>query len=467
MTDQDQQDPPAGSRPYLSVLVTLVIADIAYAFQQTAIIPAIPTVAHALHATEAWSAWLISAYLMLATVATPALGRYADLHGRKRTLVAALVVFLVGSFGAALSPDIATLIVFRAVQGVGGAVFPLAFAVVRDTLPYDRVPTAIGALTGAFGIGTALGFGLGGLLAEVSWRLIFAIGAVLVGVGSALVAAYVPRSGGAAGGRFDVRGTVLVGGCAVAVLLALTLGVQIGWRSPVTIVLLVASVVAGAWWVRVELRVTDPLVDLRVFRARPVLLTNIATVGLGWALFGGYFLVPQFVRAVPSQAHYGFAASATVTGLYLLPAAIGQLVAGPAAGPLARRFSGSRVFAAGLGVVAVALAVLGTTGHSSAQVLIGTLLLGLGAGLAIQTSSSVVTQGVAAEQTSTSTALNSTIRRFAGGIGGQISAILLAAVAIASGTVPSQSAFAIAFLTAAGLALLGGALALLMPAERA
>jgi MFS family permease len=138
------------------------------------------------------------------------------------------------------------------------------------------------------------------------------------------------------------------------------------------------------------------------------------------------------------------------------------LLAGPTAGTLSRRVSASRVFAAGLGLAAISMVVLATSGQSVARVVLGAFLIGTGAGLSIQTSSTLAAQGVEAGKTSISTAVNSTVRRLAGGIGGQVSATLLADMATRGGR-PGHAAFVVAFLIAAGLALLGGVLALSIP----
>lgn len=329
------------------VLATLIAADVGYAFLQTAIIPAIPTVRTALDMSVAWSAWLLSAYLMLATVATPALGRLADLHGARRLLLTSLLIYLIGAAGAALAPSTPVLLIFRAVQGGGGAVFPLTFTLARQHLPADRVQPAIGTLVSSFGLGTALGFALGGVIAQmVSWRLIFGAGAVVILVASALVALVIPRRGAAGSGHFDISGALLLGIAAVVMLIALTLGPQSGWAAPETIVLFVVSGIAWAAWIRHELSASDPLIDLRVFRARSVVVADIATVGLGWALFGTFLLLPELTRASPARVGYGFAANAATAGLYLLPIAIGQVIAAFLAGRLERRFSASRLFGA-------------------------------------------------------------------------------------------------------------------------
>lgn len=163
------------------LLVVLVVGDLAFAFQQTAVVPAIPSVRSALGASPAWSARLLSAYPRVATAATPVLARPEDLHGRRQTLLGALAVFFLGSVVAATAPGLGVLVIGRAVQRLGGAVFPLTPALAREHPRDERVTRAVAVLTGSFGVGSAPGFTCGGVLAEyVSWRTVFAAGAVVI-----------------------------------------------------------------------------------------------------------------------------------------------------------------------------------------------------------------------------------------------------------------------------------------------
>ncbi|QRP50086.1 MFS transporter [Amycolatopsis sp. FDAARGOS 1241] len=208
--------------------------------QQTSIVPAVHDVQRALGGSAEWASWLGTVYLMVATVATMAMGRLGDLHGRRRLLLTGLALFAVGSIGAAPAPDLAVLIGFRAVQEVGASVYPLALALARESVPEDRQTTTISLLTGGFGAGTAIGFAAGGVLAQfVSWRAIFAFGAVLVAVAAWLVARRVPEPVDRAIGRFDLAGSVLVPVAALALLDGLTVAASAGWTAPLTIGLLV------------------------------------------------------------------------------------------------------------------------------------------------------------------------------------------------------------------------------------
>lgn len=458
---------------YRLALVALLLADITFAFQQTAVIPAFPTIEQDLRAPATWTVWLLSGYLIVATVATPLLGKLGDQQGKRRLLLIALLIFLIGSVGAAISPNIGLLIIFRTVQGIGGAVFPLTFAVVSDEVPGENVSFAIGILTGGFGIGAALGLGLGGFIAAaLSWRFIFALGGAAILLSTLLITLLVPHSRVTAEPRLDILGGVLFGTALTALLLGLTEGPNLGWASWPIIALFAAFTVLIGGWVGYELRVENPLMDLRILTMPAVLLTNLATLALGYLLFGVYFLLPHFVEApenvpasVAGRLHYGFAASAAEAGLYLLPAAIGQLMGGPLSGVIERRWSPKWPFAGGMLLGALGAFGLALWHDQPWQVVSSMLILGFGAGLGIGMGGTLVTQSVSEQDTGISNALNTTLRRVGGGIGGQIGAALLATITVAGTQTPRESAFVIAFAVTALLCLLGAGCAALIPRQ--
>jgi predicted MFS family arabinose efflux permease len=437
--------------------VTLGFIAFTYAFQQTAVIPAIPTIERQLHASTAWSAWLLSGYLLVATVATPAFGRLADLYGERRVLLLSLLIFLAGSVGAASSPNLPFLIVCRGAQGAGGPVLPLLFALARRHLPNDRVDRAIAGLTGAFGFGAAVGFGTGGVMTQlVSWRLLFATGAVVVAAGIAAQLVTVPRIRAVSGGRrFDMWGTLWLAAASLGVLLALTIGEETGWTAPAPLLLFATAASAALLWIRTELRRDQPLIDVRVLRDPTVWRINVATASLGWGRFVGLLLIPQLVSG-PGGSSYGFAADATIAGLYLLPDGTGTFLGGPTAGWLSRRLSPATTLAVGLCLIASGGALIAALPGQPAAVLIGAFLFGFGGGNATQASSLVTTRDVPSGAASASSSLNSTVRRFAGGVGGQVSVVVLAATATGSASA-STGGFELVFSIAAGLSLLGAA----------
>src|SRR5699024_9522835 len=147
-----------------ATLIALLIADRVYGLQRTAITPARPTIQRGLNASREWTVWRSSGYLIVACVPPACPGRLGDRIGQRRVYVGALVVCLFGSIGTALAPTISSVVVLRMVQGIGGVVFPLSFAIVTEVLPRARVRSGIGVLTGGFGFGALIGFPFGGLI---------------------------------------------------------------------------------------------------------------------------------------------------------------------------------------------------------------------------------------------------------------------------------------------------------------
>lgn len=420
------------SRP----LIALTVAVVAFAYQQTSVVPAIPTVQAELETSRGWAAWLLTGYLVSASVLTPLLGTLGDRHGRRRVLLWAMGVFLVGSVGAALAPSIGVLIACRLLQGAGGAVFPLALALARDAMP-ERLGYAAGVLTGAFGIGTSLGVGLAGVVVEfASWRWVFAAGAVAIALAVVFVLAWVPTVGARAAGRLDVGGAVLLSGGLGTLLLGLT---EDGWLRPA---FLTAAAALLAWWVAHERRVEFPLVDLAVLRRRTVLATNVAGLLLGYIMFGVFVIVPYLVEE-------SLGAGPLEVGLYLLPSALGQVIGGPLAGPLAARTSPRAVYTLGVTLAAASAAGLAVWHSSAASVLVGMTLLGLSIGLAIGVSSALIAASVPDTDTGVAASLNAVVRRVGGSVGGQAAAAVLAAGA----------GYGVAFGLCAVVALAGAAVA--------
>lgn len=440
-----------------TALATLVLADVAFAFQQTAVIPAMPTIQHQLHAGQTWSAWLLSGYLIASSIATPLLGKLGDRHGKRRLLSISLGLFLAGSIGAALAPSIGVVIGFRALQGAGGAVFPLSLSIARERLPDERTGLGTSLLTGAFGLGTTLGFAVSGLIVTAaSWRWVFGTGAIGILVASIALPLAVPRSPERSQAGLDLLGGALLTGGIGLVLLAITEGVPLGWGSWPVVAAFAGGIGGLGGWAWHDTHAANPLLDLRVLASHPVLLTNGATLLLGYVLFGFYFLIPYLVAG---HGHgYGFSAGPWAQGLYLIPAAVGQLIAGLGSGTLAARLSSKWTFTAGMACTGAAGAWLALEHSAAWQVLAGTLALGVGAGLCIGVASELIVRSVSGSETGIATSLNSVIRRVGGGFGSQVGAALLATLTVAGGT-PSQQAFVIAFWSCAACGAVGAVLA--------
>jgi EmrB/QacA subfamily drug resistance transporter len=370
---------------YNVTLAILTIAGTAYALQQTMVIPALPALQRELNTTTTWVTWVLTILLLVASVSTPILGKLGDQYGKERLLVISLALFLLGCVGAAAAWNIWILILFRAVQGLGAAVFPLSFGIIRDEFPPEKVGVGIGLLSAVFGVGGGLGIVFSGLIVDhLSWRWLFILGAIPVAISVVLVHRFVPESPIKTPSRIDYVGASLLSAGLVCLLLALTEGESWGWGSARIGLLFGASAVLLAAWVFAELRVPEPMVDMHVFVQRPVLLTNICALITGFALFGTFVLLPNFVEtphglpdATAKLVDYGFGASATKAGLYLLPSSLLMLFAGPAAGLIGRRIGFKWPLAAGMACSGAAAGSLALWHDDPWQILASMPLLGI------------------------------------------------------------------------------------------
>src|SRR3990170_3955156 len=272
------------------------------------IVPALPALQRELHTTTAWVTWLLTGFLLTASVATPLFGRLGDQYGKGRMLVISLAVFFAGSVGAIFAWDLASLIGFRMIQGCGGAVFPLSFAIIKDEFPPEKVGTAVGVVSSVFGVGGGLGLSLSGVIVDdLSWRYLFVIGAAPVGIAALLVHRFVPESPIKTPARLDIPGAALLSAALVCLLLGLTEGERWGWTSASIAGLFAAAAVLFLVWGVVERRVAEPMVDLEMLMGRTVLITNVVTLVGVFGIFGAWVLIPSFVQAA-GDAGYGFGA---------------------------------------------------------------------------------------------------------------------------------------------------------------
>ncbi len=445
---------------YNVTLAVLTLAGTAFSFQQTMVFPALPTFQEEFGASTAWTTWVLTAFLVSAAVSTPILAKLGDQYGKEHVLLVSLGIFLLGCVGAAAAWDLWSLIGFRALSGAGGAVFPLSFSIIRDEFPRERVGVGIGLLSAVFGVGGGFGIVLSGVIVDhLSWRLLFVLGSIPVAASLALVHKFVPESPIRTPSRVDVPGALLLSGALVTFMLALTEGDHLGWLSAPILGLVAASAVIFLVWVRVESRSRAPMVDIRMLAHRPVLLTNVTTMISGFALFTCFVLVPAFVES-PADRGYGFGASATQAGLYLLPSSIAMLFSGPVAGLVGRRFGSKWPLAGGMAIVALAAFLLSLVHSEPWHVVLASGLLGLGVGAAFAAMVSLIAENVDAREMGIATGMNTVVRMVGAVIGGQVGAALLTAQTIGSTPVPAESAFTWAFGLGAVAALAAAAVAL-------
>ncbi|TWF81211.1 MFS transporter [Pseudonocardia hierapolitana] len=423
--------------------------------QQSAVLPLLPRLQTELGADVTAVSWTFTISMLVGAVATPLFSRFGDMYGRRRMLLVSFVLLLAGSVLAGLATSLPTLLLGRVVQGFSVAVIPLSIGVVRGALPPERMATGIGTISATIGIGSGIGLVLSGVIAQYTtgFRAVFWVMAVLAAAALVIGAIVLRDPTPPQGGRPDIPGAILLAGGLVTLLLGITEGRSWGWTSAGIVGLFAASVVLFAIWVAVERRTAEPLVDIDLLTHRGTIGASVASMLLGFAMFGGFSLAPQFVQA-PATAGYGFGASVLEAGLYLLPASLLMMIVSPASGGLIRRLSAPYVVAIGAVLTGASELWLVLSHAHVTDVLISMTLLGVGIGLAYSALATMAIEHVEPARTGVASGVNSLVRMLGASVSGAVAAAVLAAHVAPGAALPSAAGYELGFgITAIGAGL--------------
>jgi MFS family permease len=450
-----------------ATLALISAAGLLVSLTQSILIPVLPTLTVDLHTSGTNAEWLLTAPLLVAAVAVPVAGRLADLHGKKKLLVMSLGAFVAGSLLCAVTSNLSLLIAGRAVTGLSMAAIPLGISLVSAALPPERARSGIALISAMLGIGGALGLPAAGAIAEhADYHILFWICVAAGAICLAGTAYFVPETPLLARGTMDVGGSVLLGAALVALLLPLSEASVWGWGDPRTIGLLAAAAVLFAVFVAVERRLASPVVNVRV-NARPaLLLTNIASLAVGFALFAVLLGTASYVQAPPASG-YGFGSSILVSGLCLLPSGVAMLVFSLLSPKISARFGPKVTLALGSVIVALGFVErIAATGHLW-QVVVGTTLAGMGTGIAYAAMPSLILLAAPRSELAAANSLNSLARLAGSSLSSALGATILAASAVTVGglVLPSLTAYRVLFAVCGAAAILGAAIALVIPSH--
>jgi EmrB/QacA subfamily drug resistance transporter len=451
---------------YQVTFAVLLIAVMAYALLQSLVVPVLSTLQYQLHTSQSTVTWVLTAYLLSAAVFTPILGRVGDMIGKRRVFVATLAALAAGSLVAAVASSIGVMIVARVLQGVGGGILPLAFGIIRDEFPHEKILGAVGITSALIAVGGGLGIVLAGpIVNTLDYHWLFWIPLIVcTGAG---VAAYVlvPESPTRTAGTVSVLAALLLSSWLVALLLAVSEGSSWGWTSARTLGLAAAAVVLAVLWILVELRSAQPLIDMRMMRIPVVWTTNLVALLFGAGMYAVFAFLPEFVQT-PRVAGYGFGASITESGLFLLPMTVTMFLTGLVSGRLAYRLGMKALLVIGAAISMVPFVLL-VLGHSQRwEIYLATAILGLGFGTAFAAMSNIIVAAVPRAQTGVASGMNANIRTIGGSIGAALMAAVVTANVEASG-LPKESGYTHGFALMGALMVAAALAALLVPLRRA
>ncbi len=440
----------------------VLVAVATFSLLQSLVIPVLPVIQQGLHTSQKTVTWVLTAYLLAASVATPILGRYGDAVGKKKMFVLALSALGVGSILAGLASSIGVMIVARAIQGVGGALLPLAFGIIREEFPRDRVTLAISTTAALLAVGGGAGIVLAGpIVGALDYHWLFWIPAIAVSLATVAAVFVLPESRLRSPGRPSLLAAFLLSSWLVTLVLSVSEGQAWGWTSPAILALAVATVALCALWMSAERRADTPLVDLTMMRRPAVWTTNLVALLFGAGLYAVIGFLPQFLQT-PTSTGYGFGASVTASGLFLLPMTVTMFFAGFASGRLSLRFGPKPVLVLGSLVSVVSFALLVFAPTEKLAVYLSTAVLGVGFGLAFSAMSGIVVVAVPPGQVGVATGMNTNIRTIGGSIGAAAMASIVTS-GVAAGSFPTLSDYTHGFAFLMGAAVVAAAAGLLIP----
>ena len=437
----------------------------AYALLQSLVTPVLPTIQTSLHTTQNTVTWVLTAYLLSASIFTPIMGRIGDMIGKERVFVATLIALAAGSLLAALATNVTVMIVARVIQGVGGGVLPLAFGIIRDEFPREKLNGAIGTIASLTAVGAGLGIVLAGpIVNALDYHWLFWLPMIMTIAAAIAAFLFVPASPVRTPGKISWLPAVLLSAWLVALLLALSQAPVWGWGSGKVIGLLVRAVVLAVGWVEVERRSATPLIDMTMMRRPAVWTNNLVALLIGVGMYAVFAFLPEFVQT-PAVAGYGFGASITQSGLILLPSTVTMFLIGMAAGGLARRIGAKTVVLLGCLIGGVSMAMLAYAHTHQWELYIATGIMGIGFGLAFAAMSSLIVGAVPPEQTGVASGMNANIRTIGGALGSTIMAAIVTSSLEPSG-LPQESGYTSGYLVLAIFAFGAVAAGLILPVLR-
>lgn len=423
---------PFTARQRLTLLATSIGLFMIF-LDATIVNVALPDIAHDFDAGEQGIQWVVAAYSLTMGMFIMSAATLCDRLGRRRMLIAGTVLFAAASALCAAAPTLLVLNLGRGLQGVGAAVVNVAsLALVSAAFPDSKAKArAIGLWTAVASVGLAIGPTVGGFLTEASgWRSIFLVNVVIGAVGIVLVRAFVDESRDPTVRNLDLPGQLLFIAAVGALTYALIEGPHTGWTSPLIVALLVAASILGTGFVLFELRTADPMMDVRVFRDEVYSVAIVTLFVVMFSVYGLLLVVTQYFQNVEAY-------SPERAGVLMLAYTVPTIVFAPIAGALTARGGGRGPTLAGVALLAAGLVVIATgIGGTLAVLLVGLMLTGTAAGLAIAPTTNVAMASVSASRSGMASGIMSAQRALGSTAGFAVMGSVLAAVVAA--TLPSN-----------------------------
>jgi len=446
-----------------ATMPTLVCVAVLVALISSLGAPLIPSIATSDGVSLSTAEWLLTAALMIGAVATPIMGRLADGPMKRRVIEMALAAVAAGCVVSALSTSFAMMVVGRGLQGAGLGLLPVTMAIARSELPASRVGAAVGTLSVTAAVGAGLGYPLTGLVSQLlGFRAAFWFGAIAVTMALILASVVLPKKSASTVRRFDAFGAVSLGLAVIGISTVLSEGGDWGWTSPPTVAIAVGFIGLVALWGHHELRVADPLIDVRQVRNRAVLTADVSGFLIAVTM---YLLIPiivEFVQ-VPTADGYGFGASVALSGLVLIPLSITSFLSSRCLVAYERRFGARSVIPLGSLIFAASTLFFAFENQWLWEAFLVSGLVGIAIGFTFAAMPGFIVRAVLPSETGSATGFYQLLRSVGLSVGSALAAAILTAYTHSGHIYPTAEGFQITLLTASAVCAGTAILSYLLP----
>ncbi|MFE4603229.1 MFS transporter [Kitasatospora indigofera] len=459
---------PAGTAvratPAAAVIASVVLVELSSGITQGFLSPLLKGLTRTLHVTAADLNWISIANLLASVAFTPVLSRMGDLYGHRRVLRWNLLIVLLGSVLVGLSRSFGVLLAGQLLQGAFAGFFPLLVGILRNRSGAAESRRGISFMVAALTGGVAFGLVASGLVARSSASPTAALWVPTVAVALALAVTWplLPESGHRPGGRVDLAGGVLLSIGLVAVMLGLGQGGTPGWEwtSGRTLLCLAGGAAVTGLWVLVELRTAEPMIDVRLFRHRNVVVVSLVALTFTFGMLGLLVANPVYLGTAKAEAGYGLGLDPLGIALAMLPNMLALTLGALVAPALATAITDRRVLVTGSVLMAAGFAGESLGRSALLPFLAATAVAGLGSGLLQHSTRTLAVEAVPHDQTSVGSGINELLINVGGSIGAAVVLTVFAARTPAGQTLPRIDAYTTSWLACAAVALAGAGLSL-------
>ena len=443
MTSSSPRAVPAHVRPYAAIVAIFILIEATGVFEQVMVYTAIPTLMGVFKVDVAGISWAITVFLLVGTATAPISGRLGDIYGRRKVLIVLMCVSVIGSVVSVASGTFEGVLLGRGLQGTSAALFPLLVGIAREVVPAPRVPVLVAITTGTAALAGSLGALAAGMLLDLGdWRVMFLASGVLAVI-ALLAALGLPRSVVVPvdRGRFDVVGAVVLAPAVAAILYGVNSARGNGF-TPSVLAFVVGGGILIAFWIFWELRVTNPMFNLRLFRQRALTLTLVATGLIGIGTFSGAAILQPILMQGSTTLPVGLGLTPTTAGLYgLIVGGLGFILS-PLGGRVAGRYGAKVTLLAGLALAVVGFGGFAVAVHNLPLAVAATALTGIGTSFILVGLPNLIVETVPPENTGEAVGIVYQVgRTLFSAIGTAITGFILASSVVPKTTAPTLVAW--------------------------